>query len=82
MITRGDFFDGDNAKMAPADAMRGVRNEGEKPHRGIKSMLLGELVTTGCRHMAVRADCGRMAPPAGCRSEMLGLSMSLSIKST
>jgi len=41
-------------------APRGVPKEDEKPSRGNELKApSGELVVTGCRQMAARADCGR-----------------------
>ena len=55
-----DFFDGDNATAATVDATHGVQKEDEKPPQGNELKApFGELVVTGRRQMAARADCGR-----------------------
>jgi hypothetical protein len=53
-------IDSHNAATAAVDAPHGVQNEDEKPPQGNELKApFGELVVTGCRQMAARADCGR-----------------------
>jgi hypothetical protein len=56
----GDFFDGDNTTAATVDARHSVQKEDEKSPQGDERKApFGELVVTGRRQMATRADCGR-----------------------
>src|SRR5580698_2790917 len=49
-----------NAAAATVDAPHGVQKEDEKPpQRNELKAPFGELVVTGRRQMAARADCGR-----------------------
>ena len=57
---QGDFFDGDNATAATVDAPHSVQKEDEKSPQGDElKALFGELVVTGRRQVATRADRGR-----------------------
>ena len=57
---QGTSFDSHNAAAATVDAPHGVQNEDEKPPQGNElEAPFGELVVTGRREMAARADCGR-----------------------
>ena len=48
------------AAAATVDAPHGVQKEDEKPPKGNELKApFGELVVTGRRQMATRADCGR-----------------------
>ncbi len=59
-VAPGDFFDRHNAATATVDAPHGVQKEDEKPPQGNElKPAFGELVVTGRRQMAARADCGR-----------------------
>jgi hypothetical protein len=52
-VAPGNFFDSHNAATATVDEPYDVKKEDEKPPP------FGELVVTGRRQMAARADCGR-----------------------
>jgi hypothetical protein len=55
-----NFFDSHNAAAATVDAPHGVQKEDEKPPQGNELKApFGELVVTGRRQVAARADCGR-----------------------
>src|SRR5437868_12459938 len=59
-VAPGNFFDSHNAAAATVDAPHGVQKEDEKPPQGNELKApLGELIVTGLRQMAARADCGR-----------------------
>ena len=59
-VAPGNFFDSHNAAAATVDAPHGVQKEDEKPPQGNELKApFGELVVTGRRQMAARADCGR-----------------------
>ena len=59
-VAPGNFFDSHNAAAATVDAPHGVQKEDEKPLQGNELKApFGELVVTGRRQMAARADCGR-----------------------
>src|SRR2546430_16868575 len=59
-VAPGNFFDSHNAAAATVDAPCGVQKEDEKPPQGNElKASFGELVVTGRRQMAARADCGR-----------------------
>jgi len=64
---RRNFFDGHNAAAATGDAPHGVQKEDENPPQGNELKApFAELVVTGRRQMAARADCGRtLARPYG-----------------
>jgi hypothetical protein len=53
-------LDSHNAAAATVDAPHGVQKEDEKTPEGIELKApFGDLVATGRRQMAARADCGR-----------------------
>jgi hypothetical protein len=59
-VAPGNFFDSHNAAAATVDAPHSVQKEDEKPPQGDEFKVpSGELVVTGRRQMAARADCGR-----------------------
>jgi hypothetical protein len=59
-VAPGNFLDSYNATAATIDATHGVQEEHEKPpQRDELKASLGELVITGRRQMAMRANCGR-----------------------
>ena len=59
-VAPGNFFDSHNATAATVDAPHGVQKEDEKTPQGDELKApFGELVVTGRRQMAARADCGR-----------------------
>jgi hypothetical protein len=59
-ITPGDFFDSDNATAATVYPAHGVQKEHEKAPQGNELKApFRELVVTGRRQVAARADCGR-----------------------
>ena len=59
-VAPGNFFDSHNAAAATVDAPHGVQKEDEKLPQGNELKApFGELVVTGRRQMAARADCGR-----------------------
>src|SRR6185369_12776904 len=59
-VAPGNFFDSHNAAAATVDAPHGVQKEdGKAPQGNELKAPFGELVVTGRRQMALRADCGR-----------------------
>ena len=59
-VAPGNFFDSHNAAAATVDAPHGVQKEDEKTPQGNELKApFRELVVTGRRQMATRADCGR-----------------------
>jgi hypothetical protein len=59
-VAPGNFFDSHNATAATVDAPHGVQKEDEKTPQGNELKApFRELVVTGRRQMAPRADCGR-----------------------
>ena len=59
-VAPGNFFDSHNAAAATVDAPHGVQKEDEKTPQGNELKApFRELIVTGRRQMAARADCGR-----------------------
>ena len=71
-VAPGNFFDGHNAAAATVDAPHGVQKEDEKPPEGNELKApFGELIVTGRRQMAARADCGRTLARSNGHSDTL-----------
>jgi len=70
-----NFFDSHNAAAATFDAPHGVQKEDEKPPQGNElKARSAELVVTGRRQMAARADCARTPCAVATATSILFLS--------